>query len=600
VTAGEPSGVSFVVPVHNGAAFIVETLESIFAQDYGGPREVIVVDDRSDDDSREIVRRFAERRPLTLIAGEGRGAAAALNAGVRAASHPFICQVDQDVVLHRDWTRRLVAALDDSSLGAAQGYYVPDPRASLCARVMGLDLALRYDRLAGREVDHVCTGNSVYRRSALMHAGWFDPSMGYGYDNDMSYRLRQAGYGLVFCREARSRHRWREGIAGYLRQQFGFGYGRLELVARHPRKICGDVVSPAPMMAHAAAMPLVVGGLIVGGLFAALGGPWRLAAAASLALLSALALERLAAGIRGARRYGDPAALLFPALHVARDVAWLVALCMWLTRRLARQRSRPRHSMRPRGTARAAPDADSCPAGIGRESRGLAIIPAYNEQATLRAVVDELRARQPQLDLLVVDDGSTDRTGVIASSLGVPCLVFPERLGIGSAMRAGLRYASRMGYDFAVRLDGDGQHRATDIDLLLSPLRANEADVVLGSRFTAGSRSLTVPSLVRRSLAMCLSTLTRSRVTDPTSGFCAIGPTALPVLADHHPTGYPEPELRLFLNRNRLRAVEVGVRGRQRLGGTTSLTAVRLAGAAARVLLAMVIVPLRGRVWVGG
>ena len=97
-------------------------------------------------------------------------------------------------------------------------------------------------------------------------------------------------------------------------------------------------------------------------------------------------------------------------------------------------------------------------------------------------------------------------------------------------------------------------------------------------------------------LAACLSTITGEQVTDPTSGFCALGPRAVRLLAEHHPTGYPEPELRLFLNSNGLRTVEVPVCGRSRLVGTTTLTPGRMTAAGARVLLAMIVVPLRRKV----
>ena len=90
--------------------------------------------------------------------------------------------------------------------------------------------------------------------------------------------------------------------------------------------------------------------------------------------------------------------------------------------------------------------------------------------------------------------------------------------------------------------------------------------------------------------------LTRTAVSDPTSGFYAVGPRALPVLAEHHPTGYPEPELRLFLSRNHLTVCEVAVQSRARMGGTTSLTWGRLTTACARVVLAMIVVPFRGRI----
>jgi len=93
-----------------------------------------------------------------------------------------------------------------------------------------------------------------------------------------------------------------------------------------------------------------------------------------------------------------------------------------------------------------------------------------------------------------------------------------------------------------------------------------------------------------------LTLLTKRPVTDPTSGFCAFGPRAIAILAEHHPTGYPEPELQLFLSRNQLAVIEVPVSDRPRLSGTTSLTAGRATVAGARVLLAMIVVPLRGRV----
>jgi glycosyltransferase involved in cell wall biosynthesis len=226
--------------------------------------------------------------------------------------------------------------------------------------------------------------------------------------------------------------------------------------------------------------------------------------------------------------------------------------------------------------------------------RILCLIPAHNEAANLAAVVAEVRSRRPDLDILVVDDGSTDRTMAIVPGLGVRWLQLTDRLGIGSAMRAGLRYALRQGYETVIRMDGDGQHRAEDIDALLTPVSAGHADIAIGTRYHQGGA--TRKPRVISALAKLLTTLTGRRVTDPTSGFYALGPRAIRILAEHHPTGYPEPELRLFLKRNALNVAEVGVRPRSRLAGRTSLTTGRLATAAARVALAVVIVPLRRRV----
>ena len=182
-------GVSFVVPVHNGAACVGEAIASILAQSDGRPMEIIVVEDGSRDNSAAVLESMTAVYPLTVIAGPGRGAAAAVNAGVRMARHPIICQVDQDVVLEPGWLTALVACLSNPAVAAAQGRYVVDGNASFFARITGLDLEQRYAHLE-EYPNHVCTGNTAYRASALHAIGLLDDSMGYGYDNDLSYRLQ--------------------------------------------------------------------------------------------------------------------------------------------------------------------------------------------------------------------------------------------------------------------------------------------------------------------------------------------------------------------------------------------------------------------------
>src|SRR5207244_2739813 len=159
----------------------------------------------------------------------------------------------------------------------------------------------------------------------------------------------------------------------------------------------------------------------------------------------------------------------------------------------------------------------------------------------------------------------------VVERLDVNGLRFPERLGIGNAVRAGLRYASDRAYDIVVRLDGDGQHSAADIDGLLAPLEHGRADVVLGSRYLEPAVArMGFVRVAKRLLAMCLSAVVGDTVTDPPSGFYALGPDAIRMLAEHHPTGYPEPELRLLLSRSTMRVVETPVRERPRLFGWTS------------------------------
>ena len=221
----------------------------------------------------------------------------------------------------------------------------------------------------------------------------------------------------------------------------------------------------------------------------------------------------------------------------------------------------------------------------------LVIVPAHNEAASLPSVVAEVRAALPHADLLVVDDGSEDGTQALLSSAGVPSLRFPRRVGLGTAVRAGLVHGFTRGYGVVVRMDGDGQHDARDIPPILEPLTRG-ADVVVGSRFHASSAGDRTPRrFVQRALSSVLSRVTGRPVTDATSGFCAFGPRAVALLTSRHPPGYPEVELRLLLHREGLEVQEVPVRERPRLAGRTTLTPARLALAAARAAFAIARAP---------
>jgi cellulose synthase/poly-beta-1,6-N-acetylglucosamine synthase-like glycosyltransferase len=339
-------GISFVVPVHNGAATIRDALGAIAADVAGDPSvEIIVVEDGSTDESAEILMELVEALPMRVIRGSGRGAAAALNAGIRAARFSVIAQVDQDVVIRPGWTKTLTAAFDDPAVAAAQGWYVRDPSAAICVRAMSIDLEQRYLALRHGDTDHVCTGNTVYRAAALHWIGLFDETLGYGYDNDVSYRLQEAGYRLRIDKDAQSLHRWREDLGGYLRQQYGFGYGRVDLVNKHPWRFSGDRVSPAAMMWHPLLMAAALVLVLVSGPLAVLGLAWQPYFSLGATLLGLLFLERLGAGGRAFARCGDPASLTFPLLHLARDLMWVVAIAVWTKRRVTGQPSLPSHSM---------------------------------------------------------------------------------------------------------------------------------------------------------------------------------------------------------------------------------------------------------------
>lgn len=345
-TADRP--VSVVMPVRNGAATLPAALEALLREGQGRPFELLVIDDGSRDGSAEIVKTMASDR-VRLLHGRGLGAAAAINQGLAEARYPYVAQVDQDVVVEPGWLDRLVNALESSGAAAAQGCYVVAPGASLPARIMALDLTTRYARIGDGWTDHVCTGNVVWRRDAILGIGGLDENLGYGYDNDLSYRLGAAGHRMLIVHEARAVHHWREGWTGYLRQQYGFGYGRLDVVARHRDRLLGDRVSPAAMMLHPVAMGLAIAAGAAGAMLSLTGLHGGLPAfAVAGSLVSLLAAERLVVGATAAVREREPAGLLFPVAHLARDLAWVAAIVCWSARRIAGRDTRPHYSMRPR------------------------------------------------------------------------------------------------------------------------------------------------------------------------------------------------------------------------------------------------------------
>lgn len=203
----------------------------------------------------------------------------------------------------------------------------------------------------------------------------------------------------------------------------------------------------------------------------------------------------------------------------------------------------------------------------------LIILPAYNEAASLRHLLPELRRDVPEADVLVVSDGSADATVTVARQFGACVLDLPVNLGVGGAVQAGFAYAFARGYAFAVRADADGQHPPAEIGKLLAPVRAGEVDVSSGSRFLGSStiESTWVRTLGIRCLSRFLSWICHVRVTDPTSGFQAVNRLAMHFFARSYPSDYPEPEAIALLRRQGYTFCEVGVRFRPRLAGDSTI-----------------------------
>lgn len=229
---------------------------------------------------------------------------------------------------------------------------------------------------------------------------------------------------------------------------------------------------------------------------------------------------------------------------------------------------------------------------VGRRcSDVLVIIPVLNEAEALPTVLDELRRQAPFCDVVVVNDGSTDQTAAVARAAGFRVLDMLFNLGVGGAVQAGFKYALERGYSIAVQLDGDGQHPADQIEKLVAPVRADECDMALGSRFLEdnGYEGGAWRRVGTRFLSWICALVTGQRITDATSGFRAFGPRALRYLASYYPADYPEPEAVVLLGRRGLRIREVPVHMRPRQGGRSSLGGIAGMYYMAKVTLALLI-----------
>ena len=205
----------------------------------------------------------------------------------------------------------------------------------------------------------------------------------------------------------------------------------------------------------------------------------------------------------------------------------------------------------------------------------LAIVPAYNEAATISSVIDNLRANAPDFDVVVVDDGSTDATAQLAERCGARVLRLPFNVGIGGAVQAGFKYGLEQGYDYCVQCDGDGQHDPGEIARLQEAMEQDPTlDMVVGSRFLTTDFRYPAPVSRRTGIhifASVCSLIVRQRISDPTSGFRLCNRRAIALFARDYPHDYPEVEAVLMLHWHRLKMREVPVRMHERGGGASSI-----------------------------
>jgi glycosyltransferase involved in cell wall biosynthesis len=234
-------------------------------------------------------------------------------------------------------------------------------------------------------------------------------------------------------------------------------------------------------------------------------------------------------------------------------------------------------------------------------SEVLTIIPAYNEEAAIGGVIKTIRLYYPLTDILVVDDGSTDRTSSRALAAGAEVLRLPTNLGVGAAQQVALRFAAERGYSYVMRLDADGQHDADDAFRLLTEVMEGKADAAIGSRFLGSrwlgkDRNYRIPLSRKvgiRIFAALVSALIGQHITDPTSGLRCYNREIILYLSLHHPQDYPEVESIVLLHRAGFRLVELPATIHPRCAGHTSIGAGKAIYYVLRVLLAASTAALR-------
>ncbi len=217
----------------------------------------------------------------------------------------------------------------------------------------------------------------------------------------------------------------------------------------------------------------------------------------------------------------------------------------------------------------------------------LIIIPAFNEEAAIVGVIEAIRAAMPGVPVLVLDDCSLDGTLAAAQTTGVEVLALPHHLGLGGSVQTGYKLAFSLGYQYVIRVDGDGQHDPQDIPLIYEKLRNSGAEMVIGCRINSenGWRTGFVRRLGIQFFRAVLRPILGRTVNDPTSGFVGVNRSALQVFAGSFPLEYPEIEALVVLQRRKFRFEEVPVRMHPRRTGRTSITAFKSLYYIAHVLL---------------
>ena len=220
--------------------------------------------------------------------------------------------------------------------------------------------------------------------------------------------------------------------------------------------------------------------------------------------------------------------------------------------------------------------------------RTLAIIPAYNEEGSIEATIEELKAVAPQVDYVVVNDGSRDDTAKICRERGYNLISLPVNLGLTCGFATGMKYARAHGYDCAIQFDADGQHMPQYIAPMVERMEQTGADIVIGSRFVTKKKGDSARMVGSRLLVGLIKLTTGTRVADPTSGMRLFNRSMIDIFATKSDFG-PEPDAIAYLIRNGAKVSEVQVEMREREAGESYLSPIRSIKYMARVCVSILL-----------
>ncbi|WP_294451707.1 glycosyltransferase family 2 protein [uncultured Gemmiger sp.] len=228
---------------------------------------------------------------------------------------------------------------------------------------------------------------------------------------------------------------------------------------------------------------------------------------------------------------------------------------------------------------------------MNTSARILVLIPCYNEQDNIVRVVEHLRETCPWADYLVINDCSTDNSAELLRSHGYNYLDLPVNLGIGGGVQCGYQYSRLHGYDVTVQMDGDGQHDPAYLATVVEPVLSGKLDMCIGSRFITheGFQTSFMRRVGIRFLSAMIHLLCGRKVADVTSGFRATSAEMTSFFADHYAPDYPEPEAILAASLQGFRVGEAPVVMHERLGGVSSISAVKSVYYMLKVSLSLII-----------